>query len=406
MWAVDPTAYIILEHFGDAAEEKELAEYRTGEGMPGMMLWGNLNHAYNEATMGYHNSGGSDFSWGYYGVRGWSAPNLVTYMESHDEQWLMFKNIAFGACRNAPLGGSTCDTNPGIYTVRSFETAYDRMKMAGAFFFTLPGPKMVWQFGELGYGYGPDGRECLRPGDTLGDCPSGTASRVGNKPIRWSYREDPLRYKIYKTWAALLKLRNDYEVFTSPETVVNRSLDSRIKRLILSHPSMSVVIVGNFGVAATSVNPAFPFTGMWYDFFTGTGFEVADGNLNAPIPLEAGEFHIYTTHPVETPEAGLITVDTETLLSSELPQTVALHAGYPNPFNPATTLAFDLPAAAEVRLDVFDVLGRRVATLADGVLPAGTHEVVFEAGDLPSGLYLYRLRTGGRVLSRTMLLVK
>ncbi|NNE34538.1 MAG: hypothetical protein HKN13_04850, partial [Rhodothermales bacterium] len=168
IWDVDSTAYVILEHLSERDEEKVLAEYRVGEGKPGMMLWANKNRDYNEATMGYNNNGNSNFSDGYYRERGLTVPHLVTYMESHDEQWLMFKNISFGACENSPGGGGICNSEPGAYNTRDFPTAFDRQKMAGAFFFTIPGPKMIWQFGELGYGYGPDGRDCLIIGEGLG----------------------------------------------------------------------------------------------------------------------------------------------------------------------------------------------------------------------------------------------
>ncbi|NNF03086.1 MAG: T9SS type A sorting domain-containing protein [Rhodothermales bacterium] len=89
-----------------------------------------------------------------------------------------------------------------------------------------------------------------------------------------------------------------------------------------------------------------------------------------------------------------------------LPQTVTLEQNYPNPFNPATTIRFSLPESRPVHLRVFDMLGRHIATLADGVLPAGQHEVAFEAGSLSSGLYLYRLDAGGTSQTRTMMLVK
>lgn len=404
IWATDPTAYVILEHFADNSEEKELAEYGTGEGKPGMMLWGNLNHPYNEATMGYHGGGKSDFSWGYYENRGWAVPNLVTYMESHDEQWMMFKNIAFGACSNAPNGGGTCATNPGAYNVRHFPIAYDRMKMAGAFFFTIPGPKMMWQFGELGYGYGPDGRECLRPGDELGDCPSGTAGRTGRKPIRWEYRDDVLREKLYKAWSALINLRQAHEVFRSTDTQVTLDVGGALKRIKLSHPSMNVVIIGNFGVTEGQISPEFFHPGTWYDFFPGE--EITVTNTNEEMTLLPGEFHVYTNQLVDFPEPGLITVDVEDAPVSTLPQTLALHANYPNPFNPTTTFAYSLPQAGPVRLAVYDALGREVALLHDGPRTAGTHTAVFDASALASGVYLYRLEAAGQVRTRTMLLVK
>jgi hypothetical protein len=90
----------------------------------------------------------------------------------------------------------------------------------------------------------------------------------------------------------------------------------------------------------------------------------------------------------------------------ELPDRVSLHANYPNPFNPFTMIGYALPEAMEVRLEVFDALGRRVATLVDGFRQTGRHESAFDATDLPSGLYVYRLTAGEVVEARTMVVLK
>lgn len=84
----------------------------------------------------------------------------------------------------------------------------------------------------------------------------------------------------------------------------------------------------------------------------------------------------------------------------------ALHQNYPNPFNPATTIRFDLPVDSEVRLTVYDAVGREVITLVDGRRSAGAHAVVFDASQLPSGLYVYRLRTSSFTRTQKMMLVK
>ncbi|MFQ5570069.1 MAG: PKD domain-containing protein [Rhodothermales bacterium] len=90
----------------------------------------------------------------------------------------------------------------------------------------------------------------------------------------------------------------------------------------------------------------------------------------------------------------------------ELPEGFSLAQNYPNPFNPQTTILFTLPQPEWARLAVYDVLGREVAVLVEGPLPAGRHRAVFDAARLPSGVYLYQLRTARQVLSRRMLLVK
>ncbi len=118
IWSLDDDSYVILEHFASNTEERELADY-------GMMLWGNGNFTINEATMGYHENGKSDFSGLSYQQRNWNIPHLVGYMESHDEERLMYKNVEFG--------------NSGDdYEVQELQTALDRNEMATVFFFLYP----------------------------------------------------------------------------------------------------------------------------------------------------------------------------------------------------------------------------------------------------------------------------
>ncbi len=90
----------------------------------------------------------------------------------------------------------------------------------------------------------------------------------------------------------------------------------------------------------------------------------------------------------------------------DVPADYALEANYPNPFNPQTTIRFTLPEAVHVQIRVFDLLGREVARLVDADREAGRHEVAFDARDLASGMYLYRMQAGSFEQHRTMLLVK
>ncbi len=133
IWSVKPDAFVILEHFAANSEEIELTGYDNG-----MLVWGNANYNFNEATMGYNETGKSDFSWASWQNRGFTQPGLVAYMESHDEERLMYKNLTYGNVL-------------GDYNIKDLATALDRNKLAAAFFFTLTGPKMIWQFGEFGY---------------------------------------------------------------------------------------------------------------------------------------------------------------------------------------------------------------------------------------------------------------
>lgn len=99
-------------------------------------------------------------------------------------------------------------------------------------------------------------------------------------------------------------------------------------------------------------------------------------------------------------------VEEKTQEESQLPTSYELEQNYPNPFNPSTTIAFALPKLSEVTLKIFDASGREVATLVEGRLPAGRHEVVLDARPFSSGVYFYRLQAGDFLQTRRLTLVK
>ncbi len=99
--------------------------------------------------------------------------------------------------------------------------------------------------------------------------------------------------------------------------------------------------------------------------------------------------------------AGVVSTESE-----ELPESVRLDQNYPNPFNPGTTIRYALPQAGNVRLAVYDVVGREVAVLVDGVRVQGAHTEIFKTPGLPTGMYVYVLSTPETVLTKRMLLVK
>ena len=377
IWSVDSTAYVILEHLiDDNSEMKELAEYKHG-----MLLWGNLNRAYSQSAMGWLEDGSfsSDLSGGFYKNRGWNKPGLVTYMESHDEDWLMYRNLQFGR-------------SSGNYNVKDLSTALNRMKLVAAFFLTLPGPKMLWQFGELGY-----------------DQALPNNGRTDPKPILWNYNTQANRKNLYKVFAALLKLRNENEVFRSTATQVSMRVGQAQydRRINFTHASMNVTIIGNFGVAARTVVPNFQSPGKWYNYFLGDSINVTD--TQAAFNLQPGEFHIYTTKKLPTPEPGIVTgvVDQPMAFVSDF----ELQQNYPNPFNPSTQIRFTLPRASKVRVRVFDATGREVATLLEGALTAGPHALLWngqnENGEIVrSGVYFLRLEAGDEVAMCKMAVVR
>jgi hypothetical protein len=95
-----------------------------------------------------------------------------------------------------------------------------------------------------------------------------------------------------------------------------------------------------------------------------------------------------------------------TVFGQPLPQEYRLEQNYPNPFNASTVLSYQLPVASHVSLKVYDPAGRLVESLVDGWRSAGTHELTFDASDLPSGMYIYRLSAGDFSASSKMVLLK
>ncbi|MEN8229050.1 MAG: alpha-amylase family glycosyl hydrolase [Bacteroidota bacterium] len=311
IWSVNSDAYVILEHLADNSEERVLSNY-------GMMLWGNMNYKYNEATMGYHDSNKSDFSGISYKSRGWNDPHLVGYMESHDEERLMFKNLEYGA-------------SSGSYNIQELNTALSRMELAGAFFIPIPGPKMIWQFGELGYDYSIDY-----------DC------RVCNKPISWDYYKKGVRRRVYQVWSALIGLKLNEPAFGSDDFTL--FVSDAVKRIEINHTDMDVRIIGNFDVINQSVDPSFSRGGWWYSFFEGDSTDVTD--LHGTISLAPGEYRIYTTKKLYTP-------DITSGVHETWPEAGDFHV-YPNPVSGVLHME---PLPESARLTIFNSSGQVVKTV-------------------------------------------
>lgn len=328
--------YMILEHLADNSEEKVLADF-------GFMLWGNMNHNYNQNTMGH--SSDSNISWGYYKNRSFSNPNLVTYMESHDEERLMYKNLQYG-------------NSNGAYNVKNLNTALTRQELAGVFFFTIPGPKMIWQFGELGYDISIDQN-----------------GRTGKKPIKWNYYDVTERKNIYDVWATLIALKKKHEVFS---TAANVTLDvgGLVKKIQLTHTSNDVVIIGNFDVTAKNIISNFPKTGTWYEYFTSTSKNVV--NTAELISLQPGEYRMYSTTPFQNP------LSTDDIINTQTPIVV-----YPNP----TIESFQINKEID-NLTIFDISGKKVKEFKGNYKPNSP----FSIKELTKGIYFIKINKLNSVL--------
>ena len=168
---------------------------------------------------------------------------------------------------------------------------------------------------------------------------------------------------------------------------------------------MNVTVIGNFDVSSRDINPNFQTTGKWYDFFSGDSFNVS--NTQDLINLQPGEFFIYSTKKLPTPEPGILTsIHDFNTNDNSVPIVFNLDQNYPNPFNPTTSIKYSVPSSEHVSLKVFDILGREIAVLVNEQKSAGIYTINFDASDLSSGVYFYRLNSGNNIQIKKMLLVK
>ena len=258
IWSKHPDAYVILEHWADNNEEKILANY-------GMMLWGNVTHGYQESAMGYPSN--SNLSWGVYKYRLWNEPHLISYMESHDEERIMYKNITYG-------------NTTGQQNAKNLLNGLKRTEGLAALMLTTPGPKMIWQFGELGYDISID-----------------YICRTCNKPILWNYFTENSRKRLYDVYKASIELRKSHPVFTGDDFTY--SLNGAVKSLKLNDPSMDAVVIVNIDVNPQDKTIDFQHNGWWYEYFSGDSIQI---NGTSIISLDPGDYKVFTDLKLDKPE--------------------------------------------------------------------------------------------------------
>ncbi len=344
IWEVNPKAFVILEHFAAASEEYELTSYKNG-----MMVWGNVTGTYGDAAMAFNDAGKSDFSWASYQKRQFTKPGLVAYMESHDEERQLYKTRNFG-------------NSQGIYNTRELGTALERSQLATAFFLTLPVPKMIWQFGELGYDISIDQN-----------------GRVGEKPVLWNYLEDPKRLKLFDVYSALLRLRTQFDVFTSGTEKL--SLNGSIKKIQLSLNNHNITLIGNFGMSISTVLPEFQHTGVWYEFFSGAELSVTD--LNSNLLLNAGEYRLYSNQKLpafkDLATEASVKVSRSSIRVYPNPATSQLHIESKEKMNQITLFSSD---------------GKTIQTKS-----CNDTFSVLKLDDFKPGMYFLRIKTGKEIVT-------
>lgn len=349
MQAIAPNSYVILEHFADNVEERVLGNY-------GMMLWGNMNHSFNDGTMGA--IGGSNFIGASHKGRGYSLPNLIAFAESHDEERLMFRNLNFG------LQNSD-------YSTRNIQTALKRMELAAVFLLAIPGPKMLWQFGELGYDF------------SINRCPNGTINnncRTDPKPIRWDYFVNPDRRYLYNVYAAMAHLKTSEAAFGTDTFFLN--VGATFKQMRLQHQSMDVVVVGNWGLTPLESTTLFTQTGSWHSYFTGDSIIIT--NTQTLMMLQPGEYRLYTSKRLTPPDLSLG--------AGESYQSRVKLDIYPNPAQQEVVIRLtQLKPTASHWISITDLQGKLIKRI-EATSSSSEASVVWDLRDagghrVPNGLY-------------------
>jgi hypothetical protein len=182
-------------------------------------------------------------------------------MESHDEERIMFKNNTYGKTVSG-------------YDVKNLATGLKRTEAAAVMLLSIPGPKMIWQFGELGYDFPLEGNG---------------ADRLEKKPIRWDYYDEPNRKALYDVFARMIDLHKNHLAFSTSDFITY--LTEPFKYLVLKSNNETVVVMANFDVSPLTKNVNFGKAGTWKEHFTNVAFTT--NSTQESITLNPGEYRLY-----------------------------------------------------------------------------------------------------------------
>ena len=254
------------------------------------------------------------------------------------------------------------------------------MELAAAFLLTIPGPKMIWQFGELGYDYS----RCYLSSnnDESGNCDK----KLDPKPIRWDYKNEARRQSVFNVYSQLSKLRSHpwYKgVFQS--ATIQRDLGSLFKwiKLTTANDTSDLMVIGNFDVIPQTGTVTFPTAGTWYDYF-GNFIHTATGAAQG-FTLQPGEFHIYTNRNVNNLTTTPVTNVpwNGNTLEAKI---------YPNPVvNGSYSLEIQLPQTGKTSVELYNNVGQYISTVYSGLLTNGTRVLSLPSLQTSKGVYFLKV---------------
>jgi hypothetical protein len=223
----------------------------------------------------------------------------------------------------------------------------------------IPGPKMIWQFGELGFPF------------SINTCSNGTVSencRLDNKNPVWGYYNDPFKRGLFDVYANLLRLRINPSYFsTFTQKQFTADLSGAVKTLAINDDSLKVVVVGNFDLSAKTVTVNFPIAGTWYSYLTKTSINVS--GASASVTLQPGEYHVYLNKDLSNTLVTSIFTPSNNIMTGEFKL-------YPNPVKNGSILQYELKKAGEVFIDIQDLSGKSISRIYNGLKSAGKHQLI------------------------------
>jgi glycosidase len=351
-WSLDPDHYVIFEHLGGDAEQQEWANYRLGEGK-GIMMWSEMWNSYKNLAQGQSSS--IDINRIGHNAHGFTGKRVIGYPESHDKDRIMYEMFQFG------VGGVSGNLNVDLV----------RMSALGAVFLTVPGPKMVWHFADLGMD------------DSIWTCSNGVVNsdydgnndgdcKLDTKPQpQWAenWLGDPNRSQVYSDWSRMIELKINEDVFEGNYSITTNTRTPKIYIWDDALPNLkNVVILANFNTTAQNVTPNFPYTGTWYDLMDEAGStSITVNNTTDPINISAGGFKIYGN------QASTLSVDTVEKYRFAI---------YPNP----TNSSFKINKSVN-DLRIYDISGKLVQTFSGEFSKNENYDI----SNLNQGIYLIKI---------------
>ena len=363
-WSLDNNHYAIFEHLGGDTEEREWANYRINEGK-GIMMWGELFTQYKELALGFSGQNISRMS---HNSRGFTGKRLLGYPESHDKDRVMYEAITFGS-------------TSGTFPVRNNLTnALNRMGAIGATSILVPGPKMIWHFGELGSSQSiytcTNGTVNDESNTIPGDCKLDTKEQV-----QWTqnWLSNPTRASILSDWSKMIKLKTNEPVFVGDHIMSTdgSNLKQRIHIFdnnLASNQLKYVVVLANFDTSNTTINPNFPTTTgytypmTWYDLMDNNS-PVTISSATALMTVNAGKFRVLGNQP-------------STLSSEDFNAFKPEISIYPNPVK--NSFAINQAVSS---VEVYTITGQLVASYNS---VAANQELLIDG--LESGIYLVKMK--------------